>query len=90
MWLPGVIAGVWETDAIWRRGMGASTGKLVTPCPFSTFFLSDIYTPSQALKALFLGGIDVFQDRFLPTYLQIIVSAFGVRKSSLSSMKPKS
>lgn len=42
MWLPGVIAGVLETDAIWRRGVGASTGKLVTPWPFSTYFLSDI------------------------------------------------
>lgn len=42
MWLPGVIAGVLETDAIWRRGVGASIGKLVTPWPFSTYFLSDI------------------------------------------------
>jgi hypothetical protein len=35
-WLPGVIVGVLETDAIWSGGMRAETG-LATPCPFSTY-----------------------------------------------------
>lgn len=85
MWLPGVIAGVLETDAIWRRGGGGQhwqAGHTLALQHLLSFRHLEPLNPS--FTNLSLGGGDI--PSCLPPNHRID-SACRVETSSLSSSK---